>query len=438
MIYGIKRFLKRLLPHQLLQSYHRLMAWLADVRFGHPSRQMIIIGITGTKGKSTTANILWHILTQAGHTVGLTGTVNYRIGNQTELTTNKMTMSGGFVLQRWLDRMVRAGCDIAIVETTSEGIVQSRHRQIWYDVAGMTNLFPEHIESHGGFENYKAAKLELFHHLRRRPAKVLQGRSIPQVAVINTADQHADAFVAASGKPLLTVSDQIDADVVITEVVEQRDKTICRLNGQPAQLPLLGQWNAYNAAMAVGMALAVGVPIEQSIAALPTTPAIPGRMEFIDQGQSFGVIVDYAYEPTSLRLLYEFARQFLQHGQRLITLISSTGGGRDVARRPQNGAVAAQLCDIVIVTDEDPYDDDPLEIMRAVTDGALQAGAVEGKTLWQVSDRKQAIAKAFSLARPGDIVLLTAKGAEQKICLAGGTYKPWDDRRVARQLLRAL
>ncbi len=430
----LKSTLKKIIPRSVFDLYYRTIAWLAAVRYRRPSHQLIVIGITGTKGKSTTANMLWHILTQAGHTVGITGTVNYRIGEYEELTTNKMTMAGRFGLQRWLRRMVDAGCDIAIVETTSEGIKQFRHTQIWYDVVGLTNLTPEHIESHGGFENYKQAKLELFRHLARSAPKQLTGKIIPQVSVV-TMGEHAPDFLAIGDFEKLTIGQTNDCTIQIGDIRETLQDTDFLINNTRTHIPLLGGWNAWNAALAVGIAQAVGVETLHATSLLQTVPHVPGRMEFIDAGQPFTVIVDYAYEPVSLELLYRFCRTHASATARLITLISSTGGGRDVARRPKNGALAARLCDLVIVTDEDPYDDDPQQIIDQVAAGAIAAGAVEGQNLWKILDRRSAIRQACRLAQPGDVVLLTAKGAEQRMCVAGGKKIAWDDREVVRQVL---
>lgn len=434
---SFKSRLRNVLPKSVLLQYHRAVAWLAAAWYRHPSRELIVVGVTGTKGKSTTSNVIWHVLTQAGFTVGLTGTVNYRIGEKNWISPYKMTMVGRFQLQKLLREMVNAGCQIAVVETTSEGIVQHRHRYIAYDVCVLTNLSPEHIESHGGFENYKQAKLELFRHLERLPRKMLHGKEVARASVINLDNEHAEDFLSVGSYQHITIGTNEKSDVRFDGVVESLQGIDFRINTLPAHMPLLGKWNAYNGAIAVGVARALGVVETVAINALSTAPYIPGRMEFINEGQSFTVIVDYAYEPVSLELLYQFGKKFVPQGKRLITLISSTGGGRDARRRPLNGHVAAQYCDEVIVTNEDPYNEDPEEIMRAVMDGVREGGKDIGNHAHYIVDRREAIAKAFELAKEGDIVFLTAKGAEQKMCVASGSI-PWDDREVARQVLQGV
>ncbi|MCW1929896.1 MAG: UDP-N-acetylmuramyl-tripeptide synthetase [Candidatus Kerfeldbacteria bacterium] len=434
---SLKELVKKLIPRSSLLAYHRAVAWLAATLYGNPSRKMIVVGVTGTKGKSTTSNVIWHVLTQAGFKVGLTGTVNYRIADKNCISPYKMTMVGRFKLQKMLRDMVRAGCTIAVVETTSEGIMQHRHRYIAYDVCVLTNLSPEHLEAHGGFENYKQAKLELFRHLERLPRKTLRGKVAPRASVINLDNEFSADFMAVGTYPHITIGTNVHSDICFQRVVESLHGIDFVINDVSVHMPLLGKWNAYNGAVAVGVARALELNEFVAITALSTAPYIPGRMEFINEGQNFSVIVDYAYEPVSLELLYQFGRKFVPQGKKLITLISSTGGGRDTRRRPLNGKLAAQYCDEVIVTNEDPYEEDPEAIMNAVFEGVKEGGKGIDNHAYYIVDRREAISKAFELAREGDIVFLTAKGAEQKMCVAGGSI-PWDDRAVAREVLRKI
>jgi UDP-N-acetylmuramoyl-L-alanyl-D-glutamate--2,6-diaminopimelate ligase len=201
--------------------------------------------------------------------------------------------------------------------------------------------------------------------------------------------------------------------------------------------PLLGAWNIENIMAAFGVGIWAGLSYPQLQTGLATFGTVPGRMEIIDT-KPFTIVVDYAHEPTSLSFLYQFWRRRIGTDHKLITLISSTGGGRDLWRRQANGKIAGELCDYVIVTNEDPYDDDPQEIITTVAQGVEQAQKVEGQTYWKILDRQAAIEYACRLAQPGDVVLLTAKGAEQVMCLAKGKKIPWDDRKVARQVLQSL
>ncbi|HLD22009.1 MAG TPA: UDP-N-acetylmuramyl-tripeptide synthetase [Patescibacteria group bacterium] len=434
----IKRVLKKWIPTVWISFYHKCLSQLAAVVYGFPSQKMIIIGVTGTKGKSSTSNILWKILTDAGHTVGLTGTLNYRIGHFNTLSPYKMTMLGRFKLQQWLHRMVKAGCDIAIIETTSEGIKQWRHLGIAYDIVTLTNLTPEHIESHGGFEQYKQAKQQLFWHIAHLHPKQIRGHIVPRASVVNMDAEYANEFSAIGGYQKVHIGSTKGNTLMLSDIAEELQKTNFVVNGSPVSLPLLGSWNVLNATVAMGVGFVLGISLTDMIQSIQTVDQIPGRMEFIDEGQPFTVIVDYAYEPRSLGLLYHFWREKLGFKHRIITLISSTGGGRDVARRRKNGYIAGSLCDMVIVTNEDPYDDNPQAIIDEVAVGVSEAGKIEGTNMWRILNRREAIGRAFQFAQPGDVVLLTAKGAELSICVAQGKKIPWDDRAVAREELRDL
>lgn len=436
----LKTWLRRLLPKQLLRRYHQTMVRYGAWRHHYPSRKLVVIGVTGTKGKSTTANLIWHLLTSAGYTVGLASTVNFRIGDKHWLNTTKMTMLGRTQLQKLLSDMVAAKCQYAVVETSSEGIAQWRHLGVDYDIVVFTNLSPEHLDAHGNFENYKQAKLELFRYASTLPVKLMNGQSVHKVAVINGDDPVATEFIDAAQVESKYVWSQqvtpnVPANLLVSNVAEQSDGVTFEMSQYQLHSHLRGAWNVENMVSAIAVGLSQGLSYPDCMAALESFRGVPGRMELIDAGQPFTVVVDYAYEPKSLGLLYNFWRKQVGPDHKLITLVSSTGGGRDVWRREANGQVAAQLCDFVIVTDEDPYDEDPMLIMQAVMKGVLANGKVDKQNAWLIMDRKRAIAAACALAQPGDVVLLTAKGAEQKMVLAHGKKIDWDDREIVRQAI---
>lgn len=436
----MKQLIKTIVPYWLLDYYHKVFARLATWRYKHPSSKLVVIGVTGTKGKSTTANLIWYLLTAAGYTVGMATTANFRIGEKEWLNDTKMTMVGRSQLQKLLADMVAAGCQYAIVETSSEGIKQWRHLGIQYDVCVWTNLFPEHIDAHGSFEAYKQAKLELFHHLSQLPVKQLKGRLVQKVAILNADSEYFPEFFSAAAVPvkvMWTQQGSASANLPLTDIVATKDGLQFVVEGHTMMSKLLGEWNLDSIASAIGVALSQGVDFPTMQRALAPVALIPGRMEQITGAQPFTVIVDYAYEPVSLGLLYGFWRK-MQPQSKLITLISSTGGGRDTGRRVTNGKAAGELCDYVIITDEDPYDDDPMMIMQQVAEGVVAGGKVLNQTAWIIPDRRQAIAAAFSMAKPGDVVFLTCKGADQKICRAKGKKEPWDDRVVAKEELAKL
>lgn len=436
----LKSIVKRLLPGGWLSAYHKHLAQFAAWRHQYPSEKIIVIGITGTKGKSTACNILWHILTQAGYTVGMATTANFRIGDKHWLNASKMTMLGRTQLQELLAQMVAAKCQYAIIETSSEGIKQWRHLGIHYDIVAWTNLFPEHLDAHGSFENYKAAKLSLFDHLVKSPTKIISGQTIAKAAVLNGDSSYYPEFAERAVTPVKIVwsrQHNLQARIQVENIVERPAGLDFDIGEQHFTSQLLGEWSLDNILTAFGVGLTQGLSYSAMASALQSFQGAPGRMESIVAGQAFKVIVDYAYEPVSLGLLYSFWRK-LKPNNKLITLISSTGGGRDVARRFANGQVAGQLCDFVIVTDEDPYDDDPQAIIDQVAAGVVTAGKQENLNFWKILNRRAAIATAFRMAQPGDVVFLTCKGADQKICRANGKKEPWDDRTVACEELQKI
>lgn len=447
---GMKRFLRKLAPAKSLDLYHRLLSWCAAVISGHPSERLITIGVTGTNGKSTTANFIAAILERAGYKVGLTTTVNFRIAGRDRLNDTKMTMLGRFRLQRMLSEMVRAGCRYAIIETSSEGIKQHRHRGINYDVAVFTNLTPEHVESHGGFENYKRAKGELFAKLSRDKTKTINGQAVAKTIVANLASEHAPYFLAfrankkfgffapppksAAEPPQLAAWPL--AIVKALDVSLAPDRSAWSVRGTRFSLNLPGLFNVENALAAIAVGLSQGIDLAVMAEALAAVPGVPGRLEKISCGQPFSVLVDYAPEPESFRKLYDVVA--LMEKRRIIHVLGSTGGGRDVSRRPILGRLAAEGADIVIVTNEDPYDDDPMAIIEDVARGAEAAGKIRGRDLITILDRRQAIEKAVASAQPGDLVIITGKGAEQAMVVADNKKIPWDDRRVVREALELM
>lgn len=438
--------LKRFIPRPLLRAYHWLLALLAAAWYAWPSKRLIVIGVTGTNGKTTVVNLIARLLEEAGEKVGLTSTVNFRIDGEDVLNDLKMTMPGRFFLQKMLHRMVEAGCRYAVIETSSQGLDQYRHLGIEYDVAVFTNLTPEHLEAHGGFENYKNAKLKLFRHLARHKRKTFPLRGdVKTVAVVNLESAYAWDFLdvpadkkygflaEGSEKPAGNVTWPM-AVVKGLKVDLKPESSSFVVRDVRFDLKMPGRYNVLNALAAIAVGLSQGLPLEVMARGLAKVANVPGRFEKIEEGQDFTVIVDYAPEPESLRQAYAAVLR-LPH-TRIIHVLGSAGGGRDVARRPILGKLAGEKADVVIITNEDPYDDDPRLIIEQVAAGAIEAGKKEGRTLFKIDDRREAIAKAIASAAAGDVILLTGKGAEQAIVGRGGKLHPWDERKVARELLR--
>jgi UDP-N-acetylmuramoyl-L-alanyl-D-glutamate--2,6-diaminopimelate ligase len=311
-----------------------------------------------------------------------------------------------------------------------------------------TNLTPEHLEAHGGFENYRAAKGKLFAKLGQDPVKTIGGEAVEKIALANLASEHADYYLSFPGSRKwgflagddshLKSAVQIDERVRAEAVRCTADGCEFRIRGADFRLNLLGWFNVENATAAVAVGLAFGIPPDEAAQALAKVTVVPGRLEPVNVGQDFAVLIDYAPEPESFRKLYE-AIALLERpaGSRIIHLLGSCGGGRDRDRRPTLGRLAAENADIVIVTDEDPYDDDPQQIIDEVAAGAQQAGKTDGEDLFRILDRSEAIRKAVSLAQAGDLIISTGKGAEQAICRTDGHKEPWDERKQFQEAIMA-
>jgi len=438
--------IKKIIPKSLLKmispGYHKTLSYMARFFYGNPSNKMIVVGVTGTNGKSTTVHLTAKILEARGGKTGEASTVFFKIGDRIWLNDKKMTMLGRFSLQKLLKKMVKSGCRYAVIETSSEGIRQFRHLGINYDVAVFTNLTPEHIESHGGFENYKKAKLELFRHLAESKRKIIKGEKIKKIIIANLDDRHSKDFLnfKVDKKIGFTLFDR-SGDIKLDEVVKGDDKEVSgegssfNVRGNKIKLKLLGEFNIYNALAGIAVGQGLGFEINEIKKELEKIREMEGRMELIEEGQKFTVVVDYAPEPESLYQAYKAILNLKKEAGKIIHILGSCGGGRDIARRPILGEIAGEKADYVIVTNEDPYDDDPEQIINDVAKGAIKKGKEENKNLFKILDRREAIRRALTLAADNDLILITGKGSEQAMCVAGGEKIPWDDRRVVKEEL---
>lgn len=426
----IKAIIRRLVPESFIGFYHWMLAHIAAVVYRHPSEHMVVIGVTGTNGKSSTVQYIGRLLEQTGHKVGWTTTVGFKVADQEWINDRKMTMLGRFQTQRLLRAMVDAGCTYAIVETSSQGIAQSRHVGIHYDVGVFTNLTPEHIEAHGGFENYQRTKGKLFQAIATASQKTVHGSLVKKFTIANALDPYTPYMLSFhAGEAVLFGQD-------VKEVKMTAQGTQFILEGIPFTFSPVGQFNFENVLAAIATCRALGVLAKDLVSAVAHLSSVPGRLEVIDEGQKFLVIVDYGPEPAALQATYD-AIDLLGY-KRLIHVLGSTGGGRDVSRRAVLGQMAGKKADVVIVTNEDPYDDDPMEIINDVAEGAKVEGKKDGVNLFRILDRQVAIHKAISLAESGDAVLMTGKGSEPVMAVAHGRKISWDDREAARQALHSL
>ena len=431
----MKKLLKKIVPEKLLSTYHYLEALAAALWYGFPSRRMVVIGITGTKGKTSTANFVWSCLSAGDVPTGIITTANIRIGKKEILNAYHMTMPGPFTIQRLLRRMVATGCTHCVIETTSEGIKQHRHVGIEYDVAVFTNLFPEHLPSHGGsFERYKEVKGRMFSALTDHVQKVFGGKPIEKIIIANGDSEHAAYFLSFPANKKLTYAVKVPADVQAHGIQSSAAGVTFSVGNTIFSLSIPGAFNVSNALPAIVVSRACGVDDASIARGLEQLALIPGRMEKIDEGKDFAVFVDYAHEGESMRQVLETGGALRTSGGKVIVLLGAEGGGRDEAKRPAMGKLTGTMADYVVVSNVDPYDDDPQEILEDIARAAEAAGKKRDTDLFVIEDRRTGIKKALSLAKPHDVVLITGKGAEQSIVI-GGRHFPWDDRKVVREEL---
>lgn len=398
--------------------YHLILALVGTTLYRAPSRHLYVIGITGTKGKSSTTEFVNSVLEASGKKTAILSTIRFKIGDDSRPNKYKMTMPGRFFTQKFLHDAVQTGCEYAIIEMTSEGARFFRHIGIDMDALIFTNLSPEHIESHGSFENYKNAKLRLVKQLAK-------SKKPSRISIGNIDNKHAFSFLISPIEKNIGYSLK---DVTILN--ETTTSSTILYKGTEITIPLPGKFNILNALAAITLAAELTFPIENTKKGIEGLSQIRGRVESIECGQNYTVIVDYAHTDDSLKKLYEaFALRGSRLGCRLIAVLGATGGGRDSWKRPVLGAIADEYCEEVIITNEDPYDEDPMTIINDVARGVTR------HTPTIIIDRREAIAHALSLAQAGDTILITGKGTDPYIMGPHGSKERWDDATVTREEL---
>jgi UDP-N-acetylmuramoyl-L-alanyl-D-glutamate--2,6-diaminopimelate ligase len=423
--------IKKIIPerHPLRLLYHKIKGVIAAVVNGFPGHKMIVVGVTGTNGKTTTVNMITNILNSAGYKVGMTSTINFQIGQKKWNNINKQTTLGPFKLQKLLKQMVKEGCTHAVIEVTSHALDQSRVFGINFDIAVITNVTPDHVEYHGDFNSYMSAKGELF----RKVSKGKRKADVPKITILNADDKYFSFF------------NQFIADRKITYGIKQATVYASKIEKGPkgsryslhvpnnavdVKLKMPGDFNVLNSLAAAATCMALQVPIHEIAKGLAERHNIAGRFEHIDCGQKFDVIVDYAHATDALESLLSLYRN-LTPGN-LFVVFGATGGGRDKAKRPQMGKVAHNYADYIILTNDDPYEEDEWEIIDQISQGIPRE---EGKNFWQIPDRKEAIRLALTMATEGDTVVVAGKGAEE-IMMVRGKKIEWNDRKVIEDLLK--
>lgn len=423
------------LPYIEVPDVRIALANLSCAFYDYPARHLCTIGITGTDGKTTTANLISTLLDASGYRTGLMTTANFRIaGQEWENATRQSTLEA-LEIQQFLRRFLNEGVTHAVLEATSHGLELQRVRGCDFDIGVVTNITHEHLDFHKTLAAYRRAKARLFEMLDGTRNKGLGSHS---VAILNRDDVSYDVLKPYCHVPILDYG--IDTPATIRAVDVQLHPystsfrvifpdTECHIETQ-----LVGRFNISNCLAAIATAYSQGVPVATIVHALATIKGVAGRMERIDEGQPFSVVVDYAHTPDSLEKVLTTLRPVTK-GKLLV--VFGSAGERDRQKRPVMGSVAAKMADFFIITDEDPRDEDREAILREIAAGAEAEGKQEGRDFLCILDRTEAIATAFARAEAEDMILLAGKGHEQSIII-GREKLPWDDRRVAREQLRKI
>jgi UDP-N-acetylmuramoyl-L-alanyl-D-glutamate--2,6-diaminopimelate ligase len=425
---------ERSLSAVVVAETRQALAALAAAFHGHPGRRLGVVGVTGTDGKTTVVHLVSHLLEAAGHRSGLLSTVHCKAGERIWPNETRFTTPEAPEVQALLAEMVAAGADYAVLESTSHGLALHRLDCCEYDVATMTSVTADHLDFHRSRQEYLAAKGRLFAMLDESVTKA----GVDKAAVLNADDPASSYFRELTRARALTYSIVQAADVRAADIRPadwgSRFRLATPASEEEVTLGLPGDFNVYNALAAAAVALSQGIALRDIGSAIASFPGVPGRLERIDEGQPFTVVVDFAHAPEALRRVLTFLRGRCRG--RLIAVFGCIGE-RERPRRAGMGLAAGQLADFAVLTNDNPFAEDPDGIIAEIARGLREAGRHEGHHFVAVPDRREAVAHALAMAVEGDIVLLGGKGHEQSITI-GEMVIPWDDRRIARELLREM
>jgi UDP-N-acetylmuramoyl-L-alanyl-D-glutamate--2,6-diaminopimelate ligase len=415
-------------------AYHFLWAWTGATVYRHPSKKLFVIGVTGTKGKTTTLELINAILEAVGKRTALLSSLRIKVGGHTAKNHTGNSMPGRTFIENFLHKAVRDKCEFALIEVTSQGVVLHRHKFIKWDMGVLTNLSPEHIEAHGSFENYRAAKLSFLEYVIDGGGEVF----------LNRDDKHFQFFFDALAHDATAPTKYSREDEFLKNALPRiratRAEEMTSGAAAEAGVPrfLLSDFNEENVAVAAAIGRKLGVADDVIEKAILNFGGVPGRMEFVRAGEYTGV-VDYAHTPDSLEAAYRAVKPKptteYPH-PRLIAVLGACGGSRDKWKRAPMGEVAAKWADEIILTNEDPYEEDPEAIVDQIEKGIRAASNEKAEHAYRIMDREQAVRKAFALALPGDVVIGTGKGSEDWIHVANNRRVAWNERQEFEKALR--
>jgi UDP-N-acetylmuramoyl-L-alanyl-D-glutamate--2,6-diaminopimelate ligase len=420
-------------PQVVVPDTRRALALMSSTLYGHPSRDMVVIGVTGTDGKTTTTTMIHQMLLSAGRRVGSMNTVDIRLGDVVDPNDSRQTTLEALEVQEQLARMRDAGVKYAVIETSSHGLALQRVVGVDYDVAVFTNIAHEHLDFHKTIEAYREAKAQLIDLTAGSVHKAIE-----KTAVLNRDDPSYAYLVNRPIARRITYGLQLDANLKADQVEATAEglqvDASTPLGPLALRLKMNGRWNAANALAAAAAGVAVGLTLDEIRQGLESYRGVSGRMERVDLGQPFSVIIDYAHTPQSLEKVLRELRPITRG--KLIAVFGSAGD-RDREKRPWMGEIAARLSDYAVFTNEDPREEDAMTILSEIAAGAEEVGWTEGEQYARIEDRHKGIAHAVRRAGPGDTVLLAGKGHERSILIGRGK-EPWDERAAAEAAIRGL
>ena len=454
--------LKKLIPQDIKNIYHLAQAILANFWYGFPSRKINphtnflpnsvikflhsrgigvgvkVIGVTGTNGKTTTVQMIAKILEEAGFKTAVASTINFKINGNEEINRTKFTTLSSWAVQKFIKKAIENGCEYLVLETSSHSLDQYRVWGVAYNTAVVTNITREHLDYHKTMEEYRKAKIQLFKKVK--------------TAVVNLDMEKPEEFLAYAKNSVFAYSISNDKlpmtnqcqnpNVKIQKIIAKNvelgiNGSKYEIQNTKYEIHLLGEFNIENALAATCVAISENIDLETIAKALEKIKLVPGRMERVENSKGLNIIVDYAVTPDSLEKLYELIKSIrnnspeIRESSKIIAVFGSCGE-RDRGKRPIMGEIVSKKADFVIVTNEDPYNEDPMQIINEVSEGIKNR--IEGNNFWKILDRREAIRKALEIAKAGDFVVVTGKGAEE-IMAVGDKRIPWNDRKVIEEEL---
>ena len=443
----IKETIRKYVPKQLFSLYYFLWSYLAAKIYRYPGNELFLIGVTGTNGKTTSVNAIHNMLQSNGIRSGMLSTANFKIGNKERVNKSKNSMLGRMKLQKMLRQMLNDGCRAAVVEVSSEGIISHRAYGLNFDTLVFTGLSPEHIESHGSFEKYKKAKQKVFKNLTHFKRKKLSGftpQQLKKTIIANIDSEYAEDFLRFDADQKIGFgiekSKSLFAHVLVRAENVKQDKNGLAfsliIDDQKIKIDstLLGEINTYNLLAAASIGWELGLSYEEIKKGIETFHGVNGRMEKVKSKKGYDVIIDYALTPDAVQKLYMTLRELYKG--KIIAVFGSCGGGRDKKKRPLLGQIVSGYADYSILTNEDPYFDDPYEIVKDIEQGYKNNDKVLNKDYETIINREQAIEKALFMAQGmGDVVVITGKGSEVGMNVQGKIV-PFSDKAIVEKYIR--